>query len=122
MANMLYAYGARVRTNLRKLAGEAFFGTSTRVKDILKPGEFVTEIIVPKPQDGIVEDISLVLGAVAPVPMKMTEAEDFLKGKVLTEETAREAAEIALRHAIPLEMNGYKIDMAKVMIRRFLGF
>ena len=119
---MLYAYGARVRTNLRKLAGEAFFGTSTRVKDILKPGEFVTEIIVPKPQDGIVEDISLVLGAVAPVPMKITEAEDFLKGKVLTEETAREAAEIALRHAIPLEMNGYKIDMAKVMIRRFLGF
>ena len=73
-------------------------------------------------KDGIVEDISLVLGAVAPVPMKMTEAEDFLKGKVLTEETAREAAEIALRHAIPLEMNGYKIDMAKVMIRRFLGF
>ena len=36
-------------------------------------------------KDGIVEDISLVLGAVAPVPMKMTEAEDFLKGKVLTE-------------------------------------
>ena len=152
MANMLYAYGARVRTNLRKLAGEAFFGTSTRVKDILKPGEFVTEIIVPKPQDGttavydkyrirksidfavlavagtyrikdgIVEDISLVLGAVAPVPMKITEAEDFLKGKVLTEETAREAAEIALRHAIPLEMNGYKINMAKVMMRRFLEF
>lgn len=45
-----------------------------------------------------------------------------LRGKALNEEAAREAAEIALRHAIPLEMNGYKIEMAKVMVRRFLGF
>ena len=36
--------------------------------------------------------------------------------------TAAEAAEIALKDAIPLEMNAYKIEMAKVMIRRFLGF
>ena len=68
------------------------------------------------------KEISLVLGAVAPIPMKMTEAENYLRGKALNEETAREAAEIALRHAIPLEMNGYKIEMAKVMVRRFLGF
>ena len=73
-------------------------------------------------EDGVVKDVSLVLGAVAPVPMKMTEAEDYLRGKKLTEETAAEAAEIAMRHAIPLENNGYKIDMAKVMVRRFLGF
>lgn len=73
-------------------------------------------------EDGLVKEISLVLGAVAPIPMKMTEAENYLRGKALNEETAREAAEIALRHAIPLEMNGYKIEMAKVMVRRFLGF
>ena len=73
-------------------------------------------------EDGVVKDVSLVLGAVAPIPMKMTEAEDYLRGKTLNEETAREAAEIALRHAVPLEMNGYKIDMAKVMVRKFLGF
>ena len=73
-------------------------------------------------EDGLVKEISLVLGAVAPIPMKMTEAENYLRGKALNEEAAREAAEIALRHAIPLEMNGYKIEMAKVMVRRFLGF
>ena len=73
-------------------------------------------------EDGLVKEISLVLGAVAPIPMKMTEAENYLRGKALNEETAREAAEIALRHAIPLAMNGYKIEMAKVMVRRFLGF
>ena len=152
MANMLYAYGARVRTSLRELDGAVFFAGSTRVKDILKPGEIVLEIVVPIPEpgtvavydkyrirksidfavlavagtyrleDGLVKEISLVLGAVAPIPMKMTEAENYLRGKALNEETAREAAEIALRHAIPLEMNGYKIEMAKVMVRRFLGF
>lgn len=152
MANMLYAYGARVRTSLRELDGSVFFAGSTRVKDILKPGEIVLEIVVPGPEpgtvavydkyrvrksidfavlavagtyrleDGLVKEISLVLGAVAPIPMKMTEAENYLRGKALNEETAREAAEIALRHAIPLEMNGYKIEMAKVMVRHFLGF
>ena len=118
----------------------------------LKPGEIVLEIVVPMPsegttavydkyrtrksidfailavagtlrlEEGIVKEISLVLGAAAPIPMKLQEAEQYLLGKELTEETAKEAAEIALKKAIPLEMNGYKIEMAKVMIRRFLGF
>ena len=73
-------------------------------------------------EEGVVKDVSLVLGAVAPVPMKMREAESYLLGKKLTAQTAKEAAEIALKDAVPLEMNGYKIDMAKVMVRRFLGF
>ena len=152
MANMLYAYGAKIRTNMRELDAETFFAGSTRVKDTLKPGEIVLEIVVPMPsegttavydkyrtrksidfailavagtlrlEEGIVKEISLVLGAAAPIPMKLQEAEQYLLGKKLTEETAKEAAEIALKKAIPLEMNGYKIEMAKVMIRRFLGF
>ena len=152
VANMLYAYGAKIKTNFRELDAETFFANSTRVKDTLKAGEFVTEIIVPKPtagtravydkyrirkaidfailavagtcrvEDGVVQEISMVLGAAAPIPMKLTEAEQYLKGKKLTEETAANAAEIALKNAIPLEMNAYKIEMAKVMIRRFLGF
>ena len=73
-------------------------------------------------EDGVVKNISMVLGAAAPIPVKLREAEQYLIGKKLTEETAAEAAEIALKDAIPLEMNAYKIEMAKVMIRRFLGF
>lgn len=152
MANMLYALNAKVVTNLRTLSSDEFFGKNTRVTDTLLPGELVTEVIVPKPQagsvakydkyrirksidfailavatnytvkDGIVEDASIVLGAVAPVAMKMTAAEDFLKGKTLTEDIAKEAAEIALKDALPLDKNAYKIDMAKVMVRRSLGF
>ncbi|MCI8607755.1 MAG: hypothetical protein HFG72_13440 [Hungatella sp.] len=45
-----------------------------------------------------------------------------LTGKKLTEETEIEAAEIALKNAIPLAINDYKIDMAKVMVRRFFEF
>lgn len=151
-ANILYAMNARIVTNYRTLDGETFFGTHTKVQDVLSKGEFITEIIVPPLPEGavagyekyrvrksidfavlavagyyclekgVVKEISLVLGAAAPVPMKMREAEAFLIGKELTEETAREAAEIAMKHAIPLEMNQYKIDMAKVMVRRFLGY
>lgn len=152
MANMLYAYGARIVTNMRTLDGETFFTASTKVKDTLRPGEILTEIVVPRPEegtaavydkyrtrksidfailalagtlkveDGKVKDISMVLGAAAPVPVKLKEAEEYLRGNELTEERAGKAAEIALKNAIALENNSYKIDMAKVMIRRFLGF
>lgn len=152
MANMLYALDAKIITNCRTITAEEFFGVNTKVTDTLRSGEIVKEIVVPAVSEGsvakydkfrirksidfavlavaghyklennVVKEISLVLGAVAPVPMKMKEAEAYLIGKELTEETAREAAEITMKHAIPLEMNGYKIEMAKVMVRRFLGF
>lgn len=151
-ANILYAMNAKIVTNLRTMDAETFFGVNTKVQDTLEKGEIVKEIIVPYLPDGararydkyrvrksidfavlavagyyrleagVVKDISLVLGAVAPVPMKMKEAEAYLEGRELTEAAAREAAEISMKDAIPLEMNQYKIDMAKVMIRRFLGF
>ena len=151
-ANMLYAMDAKIVTNRRTIGAEEFFGVHTRVREVLEKGEIVKEIIVPylpkgavarydkyrvrksidfavlavagyyRLEDGVVKDVSLVLGAVAPVPMKMREVESYLTGKKLTEETAGEAAEIALKDAIPLAMNGYKIDMAKVMVRRFFGF
>ena len=54
--------------------------------------------------------------------MKLQEAEQYLLGKELTEETAKKQQRLPFKKAIPLEMNGYKIEMAKVMIRRFLGF
>ena len=72
--------------------------------------------------EGRVEDLSLVMGAVAPIPMKLDEVEAYLKGRVLNAETAAEAAELSMKHALPLKMNEYKIDMAKVLLRRFLGF
>ena len=68
----------------------------------------------------MITEARITMGAVAPVPMRATKAEQYLIGKKPDAETAAKAAELALEGAIPLERNAYKIDMAKAMIRRSL--
>ncbi len=59
----------------------------------------------------------IVLGAVAPTPVRAFAAEDFLKGKELCEEIAVEAAALALAGAKPLSKNAYKIEIAKTLVK-----
>ena len=73
-----------------------------------------------KVEDGIVTDARIVLGAVAPIPLRAKEAEAFIIGKAVTEELAAEAAEIALQGALPLSKNGYKVQIAKTLVRNSL--
>ena len=113
---------------------------------MLAPGEIVTQIEIPK-QDGItaydkfrereaidfavvglgtvyklekgtIKDASIVLGAVAPVPIRAGEAEKYLEGKTVSEEVAAEAAELALKDAEALEQNEYKVQIAKTLVKR----
>jgi xanthine dehydrogenase YagS FAD-binding subunit len=58
------------------------------------------------------------MGAVAPVPWRSQAAEAALAGKPLTAQTAAAAAEAALRGAIPLSQNAYKIQVAKTAVER----
>ena len=60
----------------------------------------------------------IVMGAVAPVPWRVQAAEQALVGKAITEETAAQAAEVALRGAQPLSNNAYKIQVAKTAVKR----
>lgn len=60
------------------------------------------------------------LGAVAPVPWRARKAEDFLKGRMVEEATAAQAARLALEGAEPLEHNAYKIPLARNLLRRLL--
>jgi xanthine dehydrogenase YagS FAD-binding subunit len=60
----------------------------------------------------------VVLGYVAPVPWISPEAEQALVGKALNEETAKSAAEAALKNATPLSHNRYKVQLAKVALKR----
>ena len=69
---------------------------------------------------GNLTDARVVLGAVAPVPYMVEEANKFLEGKPLTDDTASKAADIILRDAKPLEHNGYKVPLAHALIRRTL--
>lgn len=63
-------------------------------------------------------DARIVLGAVAPVPLRATQVEDFLKGKVLTDEIAEAAAAVAVKGANPLSKNKYKIQVARALVKR----
>jgi xanthine dehydrogenase YagS FAD-binding subunit len=56
----------------------------------------------------------------APGPVRARAAEVLLKGKQINEASAAEAAEIAMSAAKPLSMNGYKIEIAKTVIKRAL--
>ena len=54
MANMLYAYNATIITNQRTIEAKKFFAENARIRDTLKSGEIVTEIIVPAPKPGTI--------------------------------------------------------------------
>ena len=119
VATMLVAYRAAVKTTERTLSAAELLASRTRIKDVLRPGEIVTEIIVPaQPEgtvaaydkyrirdsvdfavtavasvytlkDGVVSDASIVLGACAPVPHEAKAAEEFITGKAPTKENAK---------------------------------
>jgi xanthine dehydrogenase YagS FAD-binding subunit len=60
------------------------------------------------------------LGSISPRPHEVAAANDFLDGKVLDDSVAEHAAEMIMRDARPFEFNGYKIPMARALIRRTL--
>ena len=115
----------------------------------LKPHEIVTEIVVPA-ADGIkmavyevrqkealdwplaaaavalsmegdsVRRARVVLGHVAPVPWPSPEAEQALVGKTFIDELADEAGKAAVSKATPLSKNAYKVQLARVAVKRAL--
>jgi xanthine dehydrogenase YagS FAD-binding subunit len=70
--------------------------------------------------DGVCSEARIALGAVAPGVYRAVAAEAFLKGRLLSPETAAEAAELALAGARPLSQNAYKIEIAKTLVKRGL--
>lgn len=118
------------------------------VESVLKPNEIITEIIVPTPalgtrsvylkqkelgshdfalvsaavalqmESGRCKKANVVLGGVAPIPWHSPEAEKVLEEKSVTESVAMQAAQAALANARPMKQNGYKIPLAKTIIKR----
>jgi xanthine dehydrogenase YagS FAD-binding subunit len=70
--------------------------------------------------EGCISDASLVLGGVAPVPWRAEAAERILSGAEMSDELVTRAADAALEGAQPLAHNGYKVPLAKALIRRAL--
>ena len=117
---------------------------------VLQPDEFLTEVHVPhlskrtkqtfikfalrKPvdfaiasvasvilvEDGVCEDARLALGAVAPTPLRATDAEEVIKGNGMDAKTAERAAVAAVAGAKPMSKNAYKIEITKALVKRAL--
>lgn len=72
-------------------------------------------------QDETISQARLVLSGVAPIPWRLTDAEQMLIGQRADEVTFARVAEAALAQARPLEHNGYKIPLAQSLIRNALN-
>ena len=81
---------------------------------------FAVAAVVLQIKGSTVESSRVVIGHVAPVPWRSREAEQALNGKSLNDDTARAAAEAALKSAKSLSRNAYKVQLARVAIKRAL--
>ncbi len=113
----------------------------------LRPNEIVTELLLPdaaglraahyevrqkeafdwplavaavalRMDGGNVQSARVVMGYVAPAPWPSQEAERALTGSAIHEDVAKKAAEAALAGATPLSNNAYKVQLARVAVRR----
>jgi xanthine dehydrogenase YagS FAD-binding subunit len=114
----------------------------------LGPDEILTEIQVPSPpqrsqqcflkftlrkpidfavvsvaslitvENGRCRDARIVLGAVAPTPVRAEGAEEAIKEKALDAKVAEDAARAAVSGARALTKNAYKIEITKVLVKR----
>jgi xanthine dehydrogenase YagS FAD-binding subunit len=124
--------------------------TNIRRENILRPNEIITEVAIPRPksgarslylkvrerqsidfalvslaaalvvQNGVCQEASLVLGGVAPIPWRALEAERYLRGRRIDEARAQGAAETAVEDARPMPDNGYKVEIARNLVKQAL--
>ena len=75
-------------------------------------------------KNGVLVDARIVMGAVAPVPMRAKEAEDLLRGKTITDALLERAADSAAAECKPItDLRGsaeYRREMIRVLTRRAL--
>jgi xanthine dehydrogenase YagS FAD-binding subunit len=80
----------------------------------------VSTAVTLRVDGGVVRQVRIILGAVAPVPLRSTAAEQALVGRRLDDATGEAAAGAAVAGATPLSENGYKVELLKVLLRRTL--
>ena len=65
-----------------------------------------------------IEDSRIVINGVSARPYRLVEVETAIRGRARNEETAQMAAEIAVRGAVPLQHNGFKVPMMANLVKR----
>lgn len=73
-------------------------------------------------EGGVMREVRVGLGHVAPIPWRSKEAEDALEGVAPSAEAFAKAAEAALSVAKPLEGNAYKVPLSQGVLRYALHY
>ena len=123
--------------------------TETEREHDLQPNEIVTEVVLPastgvkaahyevrqkqafdwplavaavalKMNGSNVQAARVVMGYVAPLPWPSPEAEQVLSGQSIDDDIAQKAADAAVKNAKPLSHNAYKVQLARVSVKRAL--
>ena len=68
--------------------------------------------------NGTVDDAIIVLGGVAPTPLRVPHAEDALRGMPAEGVEAAGIGELAVRYALPLRDNQFKVPLASSLVSR----
>ena len=150
LANVLVALDATLVTTEKEIAARDFFTTRLKAYDMLEPGEIIKAVKVPvreghvngyvkdrlrnsvdfalialaydvKMTNGVIEDVTMVLGGVAPVPYVLDEVAKLVKGQKPTAELAARAGELAISKAVPMDKNAYKVNGIQAMVERFIA-
>ena len=69
-------------------------------------------------EGGRFHNARVVLGAVAPIPLRARAVEALLKGHAPNEALADEAAALAVRDAQPLARNRAKVEIVKALVTK----
>jgi xanthine dehydrogenase YagS FAD-binding subunit len=123
-------------------------GTDITRMNVLRPGELLTAIRIPGDWAGskfyfekvrdrqvwdfalvsvasamttsgeTIQNMRLVINAVAARPLRLVNVEQFVKGKPRNDATADAAGEMAVAGAQPLRFNAYKIPMMRNLVKR----
>jgi len=65
---------------------------------------------------GVIKSVNLAMGGVAHKPWRLTEVENYLKGKTATAQVFKDAADMAMKDAKTVEHNTFKIKLGKAAV------
>ncbi len=119
--------------------------------NILKPGDLLTSIRIPakwagskfyfekirdrnvwdfplmnvasamKLSGNTIQGIRIAVNAAAPTPLRLKAVEAAVTGKPANAETGKMAGELAVKGAVPLQFNAYKIPLMRNLVKRAIG-
>jgi xanthine dehydrogenase YagS FAD-binding subunit len=148
IAPALIALNANIKTSERTLKAEDFFQVDVGKTTVLHDDEIVTEIHLPAPAEntksafvkfairktidfplvncaamitaskGRVVAVRICLNAVYVRPYRAFEAEEALIGASIDAANVEASGRLAVSNAKALEQNGYKIQIAKTLVKR----